>query len=98
MGFDHERIHLETSSVLIRELPSFMVSLPDYWPRIHPSSQIKRDSNLKKDTSNLIQVNGGKVTLGKSLKFPSFGWDNEYGERSYEIEEFRMSENLITNG
>jgi hypothetical protein len=39
MGFEHERIHLETTSVLIRELPSFMVSLPEYWPKIHPSAQ-----------------------------------------------------------
>jgi formylglycine-generating enzyme required for sulfatase activity len=32
------------------------------------------------------------------LSFPSYGWDNEYGERTYEIEEFKISETLISNG
>ena len=31
MGFEHERIHLETSSVLIRQLPIHMVSKPPSW-------------------------------------------------------------------
>lgn len=33
MGFDHERIHLETSSVLIRQLPLEMVRVPVNWRR-----------------------------------------------------------------
>ena len=32
MGFEHERDHLETSSVLIRELPLEYVKEPDVWP------------------------------------------------------------------
>lgn len=31
MGMDHERIHVETSSVLIRQLPVAMVTKPDGW-------------------------------------------------------------------
>ena len=31
MGFEHEHIHLETSSVLIRQLPIHMVSKPATW-------------------------------------------------------------------
>ena len=31
MGMEHERIHLETSSVLIRQLPVEMVSKPKGW-------------------------------------------------------------------
>lgn len=36
MGYEHERIHIETSSVLIRELPSYLVELPEYWVKIYP--------------------------------------------------------------
>ena len=32
MAFEHERIHLETSSVLIRELPLELVQEPESWP------------------------------------------------------------------
>lgn len=31
MGMEHERIHLETSSVLIRQLPVEMVEQPRGW-------------------------------------------------------------------
>lgn len=31
MGIEHERIHLETSSVLIRQLPVDMVTKPKGW-------------------------------------------------------------------
>ena len=31
MGMEHERIHLETSSVLIRQLPVDMVTVPEGW-------------------------------------------------------------------
>ncbi|HRF43836.1 MAG TPA: DinB family protein, partial [Candidatus Competibacteraceae bacterium] len=39
MGFEHERIHLETSSVLIRELPLNLVQRPAEWPKLHPSAR-----------------------------------------------------------
>ena len=32
MGIEHERIHLETSSVLIRQLPLDLVTPGDAWP------------------------------------------------------------------
>ena len=38
MGFEHERIHLETSSVLIRELPLALVQRPAEWPKLHPTA------------------------------------------------------------
>ena len=34
MCFEHERIHLETSSVLMRELPPQYLKTPENWPRI----------------------------------------------------------------
>ena len=36
MGIEHEKIHLETSSVLIRELPVVLVQKPEEWPSYHP--------------------------------------------------------------
>jgi formylglycine-generating enzyme required for sulfatase activity len=39
-----------------------------------------------------------KVDLGKPPNFPSFGWDNEYGERTVEVPDFFASEHMITNG
>jgi len=41
MGFEHERIHIEITSVLMRELPSYLVELPDYWVNIFPTKTEK---------------------------------------------------------
>ena len=40
MGFEHEKIHFETSSVLMRELPLELVQTPKYWAPLHPSSTV----------------------------------------------------------
>lgn len=46
----------------------------------------------------MIPVGGGSVKLGKPLDFPSYGWDNEYGDRTVEVPDFMASENMVTNG
>jgi formylglycine-generating enzyme required for sulfatase activity len=32
------------------------------------------------------------------LDFPSYGWDNEYGERTVDVPDFQASEHMVTNG
>ncbi len=102
MGFEHEKIHFETSSVLMRELPIELVQTPKHWAPLHPSSQIKKNTFpvAQKDyqTSAWKKVSKQTVTLGKSAKEKSFGWDNEYGHRKMDLKDFQVTENLITNG
>ncbi len=101
MGFEHERIHLETSSVLIRELPSHLVKEPAAWPPYltAPVAQ-KYDPAPGKDFPNnaMLEIAGGQVRLGKPQSWPSFGWDNEYGSDQREVESFKASKFLISNG
>merc|ERR1719401_27326 len=104
MGFEHERIHLETSSVLFRETPIDMVQTPRNWPGLHPSvynstSKSTRPVEGEDYPSNeMIPVEGGQVLLGKPLDFPSFGWDNEYGKRTISVPDFQASKHMVTNG
>ena len=58
MGIEHERIHLETSSVLIRQLPLDQV-IP------HPFWEICRESG-EPPPNRLLPVEGGRVVLGKT--------------------------------
>ncbi|XP_078263780.1 uncharacterized protein LOC144597892 isoform X4 [Rhinoraja longicauda] len=92
MGFEHERIHLETSSVLIRQLPIHLVQRPPNWK--YASSK----SGLQPFANPLIKVPGSRVTFGKPRDFPSYGWDNEYGQMITDVPEFEASMCLITNG
>lgn len=90
MGIEHERIHLETSSILMRELPLEMVKPHLVW------------SNICREVGNapaneLLDVKGGKITLGKPKSDPLYGWDNEYGSYETEVDDFKASKYLVSN-
>ena len=89
MGIEHERIHLETSSVLIRQLPLDKVTPMEFWKSCpHAGAAPKNE---------LLPVKGGKITLGKSFENPLYGWDLEYGSQSFEIQDFEASRYLVSN-
>jgi len=90
MGIEHERIHLETSSVLIRELPLDLLRPHDLWGRIG------RESTTP-PVNQLLPVAGGQVRLGKSKDNPLYGWDNEYGESIQDVDSFQASKFLVSN-
>mmetsp|Transcript_14630 Transcript_14630/g.40649 ORF Transcript_14630/g.40649 Transcript_14630/m.40649 type:complete len:969 (+) Transcript_14630:158-3064(+) len=103
MGYEHERIHLETSSVLFREAPRHLVQEPKNWPPVHPSAYNDTRSShpvegVDYPSNKMIPVKSDTVDLGKPANFPSYGWDNEYGERTVGVPDFYASEHMITNG
>ena len=91
MGIEHERIHLETTAVLIRELPLECVRPHALW------SNICRQSGSA-PSNELLPVSGGKMTLGKPRSNPLYGWDNEYGQQQQEVAPFNASKYLVSNG
>ncbi|CAF1290344.1 unnamed protein product [Adineta ricciae] len=92
MGFEHERIHLETSSVLIRELPIEFVRASKIWPSLLLET---KDQPSKKNL--MINLNKSEVKLGKPIAWPTFGWDNEYGDEKRVVQSFSASSMLISN-
>ncbi len=89
MGIEHERIHLETSSVLIRELPIEFLK-EGAW-------QVCEEEGIK-IKNELLKVQGGKISIGKKRDDDYYGWDNEYGSHDVEIPDFFASKYLVTNG
>ncbi len=89
MGIEHERIHLETSSVLIRQLPIDQVVQLPFW-------EICRDAG-EPPSNQLLPVPGGTVQLGKPKDHPLYGWDNEYGSHQAVVEGFTASRYLVSN-
>lgn len=92
MGMEHERIHLETSSVLIRQLPVDLVTKPEGW--VYGPVKAAGEGSLE---NAMIKVEGRNVTFGKPDDFPSYGWDNEYGEVKRFVPTFEASKYLVTN-
>ena len=89
MGIEHERIHIETSSVLIRQLPindveagHFGVPCVEYG--IAPVNEY-------------LPIKGAPVKMGKDTQDPFYGWDNEYGNSNVVVADFKASKFLISN-
>jgi 5-histidylcysteine sulfoxide synthase len=90
MGFEHERIHLETSSVLIRELPLALLGRPEQFP----ANSVSKGGQSEQE---FLAVSAGPVRIGKSPTVPTFGWDNEYGERLVSVPAFEAGRSLVSN-
>jgi 5-histidylcysteine sulfoxide synthase/putative 4-mercaptohistidine N1-methyltranferase len=90
MGIEHERIHLETSSVLIRQHRLEYV-------RPHPEWEPCRETGPAPQNA-LVPVPAGPVRLEKSRTAPDFyGWDNEFGEHVTEVAAFHAGQYLVSN-
>ncbi len=89
MGIEHERIHLETSSVLIRQHQLDFVKTSSQW-------QPNRITGIA-PKNELIPVSAGQVTLIKEKSDPYYGWDNEYGQHHAQIPAFEAAKYLVSN-
>jgi 5-histidylcysteine sulfoxide synthase/putative 4-mercaptohistidine N1-methyltranferase len=89
MGIEHENIHLETSSVLIRQHDLEYVKNSAAWAPCRISDDAPQNT--------LLPVPTGSVTLGKQKSNPFYGWDNEYGQHSALVKEFQCSQYLVSN-
>jgi len=90
MATEHNRIHFETSSMLLRQFSVEHLKRPDNWQYA--------PSNPTVPENKMIQISGGKINLGKPQTSNTYGWDSEYGHRTLEVKPFCASQHLITNG
>ena len=89
MGIEHQRIHLETSSVIIRRLPIETVRQLPLWGICPETGEPPQNE--------LIPVAGGPVVLGKSKDHPLYGWDNEFGRQENDVWDFSAARCLVSN-
>lgn len=90
MGIEHQRIHIETSSMLLRQLPIERVQRPATW-EYAPFTGYTPENEM-------VEVAGGVAQLGKAYNDPTYAWDIDYGSRTVEVSPFLASKYLITNG
>jgi len=89
MGCEHERIHIETSSVIMRMLPL------QYLTAVAPWSTCQNTG--KAPTNELLPIKGRLVEFGKPASDDTFGWDNEYGYDQLNVNDFYTSKYLVSN-
>ena len=94
MGCEHERIHLETASVHVRELPSKYVKedMSVFWKRCPKQSNTAPENEL-------VEIEGGSVTLGRHKDSAVYGWDCDYSDDSAKVKvnPFKASKYLVSN-
>lgn len=90
MGIEHERIHLETSSVLIRQLPIHLVTPSPLFP-------IFSEQDTQAPDNELLPVEGMTLKIGKGRDNGYYGWDNEYGQLESDVAPFQASKYLVSN-
>ena len=88
---EHERIHLETTTLLIRQLDLKYLIKPLNW-------KISEYSTENYPRNEFVSVNKENVVLGKKEDFPTFGWDNEYGNAVLDVDSFKATKFKISNG
>ncbi|MDE1956109.1 MAG: 5-histidylcysteine sulfoxide synthase [Betaproteobacteria bacterium] len=90
MGIEHERIHLETSSVLIRQHRLEFV-------RPHPHWQPCPERG-EPPANELVPVAAASFRLGRDRADPGYyGWDNEFGEHVANTAAFQAARHLVSN-
>jgi len=90
MGIEHERIHIETSLVLHRQMPLESVKETEIF-------NICTHSGIA-PVNEMLNIKSQKIELGKSRSHHLYGWDNEYGKYEEEVSEFQVSKFLVSNG
>jgi 5-histidylcysteine sulfoxide synthase/putative 4-mercaptohistidine N1-methyltranferase len=92
MGIEHENIHIETSSVLIRELDIKFLKKEEIFTYANEASNTYPKNEL-------INVKGSTVLLEKDRLNPEYyGWDNEFSFHKAQIQDFEASKYLVSNG
>jgi 5-histidylcysteine sulfoxide synthase/putative 4-mercaptohistidine N1-methyltranferase len=97
MGIEHERIHLETSSVIMRQMP-----LEELRHGAELSAEERRlwascPTSGPPPANEWLPVAATAVRLGKRADDPTYGWDNEYGVEEVTLPAFRAARRLVSN-
>ncbi len=92
MGIEHENIHIETSSVLLRELDIKYLIEDEIF-------EYSNEASNEYPKNELLDVKGTQVLLQKDRNNPIFyGWDNEFSNHKAFIKNFQASKYLVSNG
>ncbi|HMT80185.1 MAG TPA: 5-histidylcysteine sulfoxide synthase [Azonexus sp.] len=90
MGIEHERIHLETSSVLIRQHHLKYVKTHPAWMPCAESGAAPQNT--------LVDIPAAEFRIGRERSEPViYGWDNEFGRHDASTAAFKASRHLVSN-
>ncbi|MBU6309184.1 MAG: 5-histidylcysteine sulfoxide synthase [Planctomycetes bacterium] len=97
MGIEHERIHLETSSVIMRQMPLDELRHGDELTGEERVLWAACPDVGSSPANEWLPVAAMHVRLGKPETDRTYGWDNEYGVEEADLPAFRAGRRLVSN-
>jgi 5-histidylcysteine sulfoxide synthase/putative 4-mercaptohistidine N1-methyltranferase len=98
MGIEHERIHLETSSVIMRQMPLRHLRRPEDLSAAEARIWRACTQTGPAPANPWIDFPAVDVTMGKPATDDTYGWDNEYGTEEVHLPPFSAARQLVSNG
>eukprot|EP00768_Dysnectes_brevis_P008305 gnl/Dysnectes_brevis/7436_a12441_259.p1 GENE.gnl/Dysnectes_brevis/7436_a12441_259~~gnl/Dysnectes_brevis/7436_a12441_259.p1 ORF type:complete len:303 (-),score=-77.40 gnl/Dysnectes_brevis/7436_a12441_259:34-942(-) len=89
MGIEHERIHIETSLVLHRQMPLELIKDDEYFTPLNT-----KNTELQNE---MVTIPATHIKLGVDDSHNLYSWDNEYGHYEDEVQEFQVSKYIVSN-
>ncbi len=87
---EHELMHHETLSYMIKELDHARKRRPDSIPPPVRSAHVPEEE--------MVAISGGSATLGADFEEVQFGWDNEFPSCERRVENFYLGRLPVTIG
>ena len=97
MGIEHERIHLETSSVIMRQMRLDELRRGDELTAEEQRLWASCPTAGSSPANEWLPVAATHVRLGKPETDRTYGWDNEYGVEEAHLPAFRAGRRLVSN-
>jgi len=99
MGMEHEKIHLETSAVIISQVPIDLIKKNHQFNfRTYYNENTDVECPVDAPSNTLVRIPGGEVTMGKDFNEKDlYGWDNEFGNEKKTLKPFTASQMLVSN-
>jgi 5-histidylcysteine sulfoxide synthase/putative 4-mercaptohistidine N1-methyltranferase len=97
MGIEHERIHLETSSVIMRMMPLDELRRGDDLSAEERLLWAECTAAGAAPANEWLPVEARTIRLGKAAHDHTYGWDNEYGTDEVHLLPFKAARRLVSN-
>jgi gamma-glutamyl hercynylcysteine S-oxide synthase len=89
MALEHREMHLETLAYMFHNF--------SYDRKVKPAAADFGSTGDSAITNDWCEISRGEAVLGKRAD-DTFGWDNEYGQVTVTVPEFRIQRYSVTNG